>query len=124
MVLSSIQAADAVDLDSGMTAFHIACDANQPECAEELARAGCDVGLKDANGKTGREVAEVEGHAAVVERLRAVVGEQLRAAQAVVRPSSISDTPEPSDAAGAGVSRLCDWSAIVYNRGSLSIAVG
>ena len=36
-----------------------------------LARAGCDVGLKDSAGMTGREVAEGEGHVAVVARLLA-----------------------------------------------------
>ena len=80
-----MQAADAVDLDTGMTAFHIACDANQPECAEELTRAGCDVGAKGNNGETGREIAERRGHAAVVARLRAAAGEQLPAPQAAVR---------------------------------------
>ena len=37
--------------------------------------AGCDRGLKDNDGQTGREVAEGRGHAAVVVWLRAVVGE-------------------------------------------------
>ena len=81
-----MQAADAVDLDTGMTAFHIACDANQPECAEELARVGCDVGVKGNDGETGREIAERRGHAAVVARLRAAAGEQLPAA-----PGSTND---------------------------------
>ena len=43
------------------TAFHRACCYNQPDCAEALARAGCDVGLKDSDGQTGREMAEVRG---------------------------------------------------------------
>jgi ankyrin repeat protein len=73
---------DAVDPSDGGTAFHSACVLNQADCAEELARAGCDVGFKDESGHTGRELAEEEGHVAVVERLRAVLAEQLRAAQA------------------------------------------
>ena len=37
-------------------------------------------------GSTGRELAEAKGHAAVVERLRAVVAEQLRAAGPATEP--------------------------------------
>ena len=60
-------------------------------------RAGCDVGRKDCKGNTGRELAERKGHAAVVARLRAVVAEQLLAAQAV------GPAPEPEPAAVDGV---------------------
>jgi ankyrin repeat protein len=84
---------DAVSPGNGGTAFHHACGSNQAECAEELARAGCDVGLKENNGHTGREVAEARGHAPVVERLRAAVAEQLRAAQAAAGPAP---APEPA----------------------------
>jgi ankyrin repeat protein len=83
-------------LSGGRTAFHYACQTNQPECAEALARAGCDVGIKDTNGETGRQMAERQGHVAVVERLRAVVAEQLRAAQAV------GPAPEPESVATVG----------------------
>ena len=55
-------------------------------------RAGCDVGIKDCNGLTGWQMAEGLGHAAVAERLRAVVAEQLRAAPA--------DFPAPKPAGG------------------------
>jgi hypothetical protein len=89
---------DAADPENGSTAFHAACRHNQPESAEELAGAGCDVGLKDKNGLTGREVAEANGHAAVVARLRAVVGEQLRAAQM----ARASLAPEPAAVVGDG----------------------
>ena len=58
----------------GRTAFHYACAANQPGCAEALARAGCDVGIKDVNGETGRQMAERQGHTVVVDRLRACPG--------------------------------------------------
>jgi hypothetical protein len=82
LLLGRGAAVDAVDPTYGTTAFHAACDRNQAKCAEALARAGCDVGLKDKSGQTGRERAEGMGHAAVVTRLRAVVEQQLRAAQA------------------------------------------
>jgi ankyrin repeat protein len=98
LLLARGAAPDAVDPASGCTAFHFACFGNQPECAEVLARAGCDVGLKDGDGITGREVAEVEGHTAVVERLRAVVADQLRAAQVAAGPA-----PEPEAAAATAV---------------------
>jgi hypothetical protein len=88
---------DGVRPATGGTAFHSACFSNQPECAEALARAGCDVGRKDRHGETGRGIAEVVGHAAVVARLRVVVSEQLRAAQAAALAA-----PEPAAAAAAG----------------------
>jgi ankyrin repeat protein len=84
---------DAVLPATGGTAFHMACLYNQVECAEELVRAGCDVGPKDNHGQTGRDIAELRGHAAVVTRLRAVVAEQLRAAQAA------GPAPAPESAA-------------------------
>jgi ankyrin repeat protein len=75
-------AVDAAHLRRGGTAFHGACYHNQPACAEALARAGCDVGFKTTAGPTVRQIAEAMGHAAVLEGLRAVVAEQLGAAQA------------------------------------------
>jgi hypothetical protein len=57
-------------------AFHLACYLNHPECAEALARAGCDVGLKGKNGKTGRQLAEQRGHTALVQRLRKLQAER------------------------------------------------
>jgi ankyrin repeat protein len=91
LLLARGAAVDAADLSNGRAAFHFACYNNQAACAEALVRAGCDVGLKDGEGKTGRELAEAERHAAVVARLRAVVAEQLRAAQVAVGPE-----PEPA----------------------------
>jgi ankyrin repeat protein len=111
-------AVDAVEPNEGWTAFHTACHHNWPECAEALARAGCDVGIKTMNGQTGRQLAEVRGHAAVVERLRAVVAEQLRAAQAAAAPApelaAVSDDGGPAgqllnvvkEGDGAAVARL------------------
>ena len=77
LLLGRGAAIDAVR--DGHTAFHLACMNGQPECAEALARAGCDVRLKTKGGRTGREVAEAKGHTAVMERLRALVADQLRA---------------------------------------------
>jgi ankyrin repeat protein len=93
LLLARGAAVDAADPHNGCTAFHAACCNNQAECAETLARAGCDTGLKDGDGKTGRELAEAQGHTAVVAQLRAVVADQLRAAQAV------GPAPEPEKAA-------------------------
>jgi ankyrin repeat protein len=99
LLLGRGAAVDAMDPRSGCTAFHYACDRNQAECAEELVQAGCDVGLKNIVGQTGRERAEEEGHAAVVTRLRAVVAEQLRRAVQAARPAL---APEPVAVSGDG----------------------
>jgi ankyrin repeat protein len=98
LLLARGSAVDAVDPLDGWTAFHSACFHNQPECVEALAQAGCDVGIKNGQGKTGRELAEGQGHAAVVERLRAVVAEQLRATQA----AGPALAPEPAAVVGDG----------------------
>jgi ankyrin repeat protein len=97
LLLERGAAVDAVHPAGDTTAFHNACYSNHPQCAEALARAGCDVGLKTNSGWTGREIAETEGHTAVMARLRAVVAEQLRAAQAAARAS-----PESEPVAFAG----------------------
>ena len=75
-----------------------------------LARAGCDVGLKDRDGKTGRQLAEAEGHAAVLARRRAVAADQLRPAQGAAGPAPELE-PEPAAVDGqwirlAGPGRL------------------
>jgi hypothetical protein len=70
---------DAVDPRASFTAFHSACLNNHADCAEALVRAGCDVGIKDIGGLTGRELAEAEGHAGVVARLCALEVERPRA---------------------------------------------
>jgi ankyrin repeat protein len=100
LLLGRGAAVDTLEPTDGCTAFHYACLCNQAECAEALVRAGCDVGIKDTKGRTGREMAEAEGHAAVVARLRAVVAEQLRAAQAAVGSEALEL------AAGAGGKRI------------------
>jgi hypothetical protein len=75
LLLGRGAAVDAVSPAYGTTAFHAACF-YQPECAEELARAGCDVGVKDRYGRTGRETAERNGHRALVAWLDALGAEQ------------------------------------------------
>jgi ankyrin repeat protein len=59
LLLGRGAAVDAVHPETGRTAFHSACYHNHAECAEALAQAGCDVGVKDINGLTGRELAQV-----------------------------------------------------------------
>jgi hypothetical protein len=47
---------DAACPGSGGTAFICACYHDRADCAEALARAGCDVMVKEKRGLTGREV--------------------------------------------------------------------
>jgi ankyrin repeat protein len=70
LLLDRGAAVDTAQPTSCRTAFHAACGNNQAACAEALARAGCDVGIKNIHGETGQEVAETKGHAGVVERVR------------------------------------------------------
>jgi hypothetical protein len=72
LLLGRGAAVDAVDPGTGATAFHYACIKDQAECAEVLVRAGCDVGIKDKSGRTGRELAEAQGSRDVARRLRAL----------------------------------------------------
>jgi ankyrin repeat protein len=77
LLLARGAAVDAlVDEKERWTAFHFACLENQPDCAEALARAGCDVRLKNALGLTGWQIAERQGYAVVVKRLQALEAEQ------------------------------------------------
>ena len=71
MLLDAKAEANAVH-PTGWTAFHCACENNQPDCAEALVRAGCDTMLRTKDGATAREMAQNEGHAAVLERLDAL----------------------------------------------------
>ena len=72
LLLGRGAAVDAADPGDGCTAFHDACFENQVECAEALARAGCDVGLKNKSGQTAREEAEARGSNDAARRLRAL----------------------------------------------------
>ena len=71
LLLGRGAAVDAVD-PTGRTAFHYACGLDQAECAEALARTGCDVGLKTTAGETGQQRAEAQGSKDVLRRLRAL----------------------------------------------------
>ena len=62
-------ALDAAHPATGGTAFHWACDCNQPECMAALVELGCDTGMKDKDGMTGKQRAKRRGHRAVLERL-------------------------------------------------------
>jgi SWI/SNF-related matrix-associated actin-dependent regulator 1 of chromatin subfamily A len=65
----------------GATAFHHACFKNQPECAAALVELGCDTSIKMISGKTGKQLAEAKGNAAVLDVLRAAT-ERRRALEA------------------------------------------
>jgi ankyrin repeat protein len=69
LLLERGAAMDAVRPGTGAAAFHGACEHNRAGCAEALARAGCEVGIKDIHGMAGREVAELQGHVEVLARL-------------------------------------------------------
>eukprot|EP01045_Picozoa_sp_COSAG04_P024851 COSAG04_NODE_3168_length_3093_cov_83.308897_1_plen_862_part_10 len=73
---------DAVEPRTGWTAFHATCVNNLPECAEVLVRAGCDTSLRAKDGKTGRDMAQDQGNAAVLERLDALESAQKDEAKA------------------------------------------
>jgi ankyrin repeat protein len=103
LLLARGAAVDAAEPIADFTAFHFACQCKRAECAEALALAGCDVSLKTINGKTGRQLAKAEGHAGVLERLRLVVANQLRAALA----AESEPEPEPAEAGGVAPAELC-----------------
>ena len=69
---------DATHPASNRTALHFACLYNKPDCVAALVRNGCDATTKDSQGNTGKQLAEMKGHTAVLDRLRAVVAEQVR----------------------------------------------
>ena len=90
---------DAAHPHQVVTAFHAACLRNQPDCAAALVRSGCDTTIKDANGRTGKQVAEMHGHTAVLEKLRAVVAEQLQQGMADTATVVGRDRPDRKTAA-------------------------
>jgi hypothetical protein len=56
-------------------------------------RAGCDVGIQNIDGKTGRELAEQKGHTAVVQRLQTLQAERPPVG-AVARVHGLVGAPE------------------------------
>ena len=97
------------------------------------------MGLRDLDGMTGRQIAELAGHTPVVERLRAVVAEQLRMAEAergwpeprsdveAVQGSQLLEATRVGDAAaierllaaGLGLDRI----VILYHQSSTSYQI-
>jgi hypothetical protein len=70
-------AARGVDLDTaqpetGCTAFHFACYYDRPECAAALVDLGCNTAIRNKYEATGKQIAELKGHAAVLDVLRQV----------------------------------------------------
>ena len=104
LLLGRGAALDPVHPEAGWTAFHMACYDNQADCAEALVRVGFDVGTKDKHGRTGLKVAEARAHAGMLVRLRAVISEQLWAAQATALAGKLLVSAMEGDA--AAVSRL------------------
>jgi ankyrin repeat protein len=80
---------DAAVWETGCTAFHAACNFNQPKCAAALVELGCDTAI-EAMGLTGRQIAEVKGHAAVLDALRTAVAARLRAGMAAGQPPAVA----------------------------------
>ena len=95
LLLESKAEVDAV-CPRGATAFHWACHHDHPDCAEALVRAGCDTSLRTKRGKTGRDLAQENGHTAVLERLRALVAEQI-AQRTAAASAEQEDTQPPAD---------------------------
>ena len=95
MLLDAGAELEAVEPITGHTAFLWACHDGKVDCAEMLVRAGCNSSHRNKAGLTGRDIAQQRGHPAVVERLRAVVVEQL-ATRASSHGIAIEDEPEPA----------------------------
>ena len=109
-----------VDPVNGTVAFHWACANGHAECVECLVRAGCDKSVRARNGKSGLQVATDCGHTAVVDRLKALVKEQLAAAttspfQLAVADGNL-DCVEALARAGVTTGGNTDMSAAVKQR--------
>ena len=111
----------ALDLPSssnGWTAFHIACEGGEGEMVAILVTAGCNTSLKDVLGRTGKDLAEENGHADVVARLRALVVARMReqlmkqqqqqAGGASDAGTAIADAAIKDELATAAVSKLLE----------------
>jgi ankyrin repeat protein len=60
------------------TAYHKACSSGHADCAVALARAGCDTEYVNGDLMTGTTLADSNGHSEVLDKLRAMVLEQLQ----------------------------------------------
>jgi hypothetical protein len=65
--------------ESAVTAFHLACNYDQPECVAALVELGCNMAITAKNDWTGKQMSEQQGHAAVLDVLRAAAAARLRA---------------------------------------------
>jgi ankyrin repeat protein len=94
---------DATEPAKGLTALHIACWKNKPDCVEALVRAGCGMAAKAKNGRTAKQLAEDHGHTVVVERLKALVAERLPGGGgAQIGPDPAGSASNAYDGGGSG----------------------
>lgn len=66
---------DAVNMN-GNSAFHHACFNGKSDCAEALAKAGCDLTLPYSNGRTGLQLTQKNGHTEVIDRVQRLIREK------------------------------------------------
>ena len=59
------------------SAFHLACWRGHTVCAIELAKAGCNIALRDIYGETGMQAAMAKGHNLVVRSLKSLAEGQM-----------------------------------------------
>ena len=96
LLLEAKAEVNAVDPQTGGTAFHWTCGCDHADCTEALVRAGCDTSLRDEGGMTGRDLAQEKGHTAVLERLDAL---EQGSSEKTTDSSSVSSSVSPSSAA-------------------------
>lgn len=69
------RAEGAEDDKAGWTAFHVACWHGHTNCVHCLVRCGCDTGMTDEVGRTGRDLAQVRGNVEVMTLLDGALAE-------------------------------------------------
>jgi hypothetical protein len=79
--------------DSGVTAFHLACEYNHIDCAVELVRHGCDTELVDCDDQTGWDNAKCNGYTALIRRCKGAQKLARRKAQQHEEVVVFSKTP-------------------------------
>ena len=101
----------------GNSPVHHACFNGKPDCAEFLAKHGCDMTLRIKDGNTGLQIAQKKGHRAVVAMLlRRIVAEKMEANGKQHVKSDVKLTPEAlnfeaadkGDDGGANVNHMID----------------
>jgi ankyrin repeat protein len=81
MVRQLVKNGALLDIESstnGWTAFHMACSEGEGDIVEILVKAGCNTSVKDVLGRTGKDIAEENGHPEIGDRLRALVVARMR----------------------------------------------